>query len=333
MALAVSSIALGAQATLLTQADDQSDQAINRAIKKDPAWRASHHEIRSLTVGQPGAVNNYCLNGDGNLLVCIGDQSGRGEIRTFTPVGRQVGTWKLPIKPGAICVQPDGTIFVGGDGLILKLNSQGQILGKGALPSQNLSQASKEVRQYLAQAGREVTGIAVSAMDVFVAALSPSDYTYVVYRLSKDLKAPKLIVKGLNGCCGQMDIQAHNGDLWVAHNARHLVERYDRTGKKLFSFGQYDRKAASGFGGCCEPKNLRFVGNVLYAAESGPPTAIKRFSLTGKFLGVVALPEFKTGCVRVTTEISKDGSTFFMLDADGGQIHVMAPNKRSGTLP
>ena len=71
-----------------------------------------------------------------------------------------------------------------------------------------------------------------------------------------------------------MDIQAHGGDLWVAHNSRHKVEHYSREGKKLGSFGKTDRSSADGFGGCCEPKNLRFgPGDVVFACESGPPTA------------------------------------------------------------
>ncbi len=69
-----------------------------------------------------------------------------------------------------------------------------------------------------------------------------------------------------------------------------------------------DRKAADGFGGCCEPKNMRFAPDgSMYLAESGPPVAVKRFTPEGEFLGVVGLPVFKTGCVRVTVEVARDG--------------------------
>lgn len=312
----------------------QDEEDVNKAVKNDPAWKTTHHETSVLKVGTPGAVNNFCLNTDGNLLVCVGGDrveyaydpktkktkstviKAIGKIDVFSPTGQKLKSWPVPIKPGAICVQKDGSIFVGGDGKVLKLNSSGKIVSKTNLPGE------MPKKPELGRELREVTGIAITGNDLFVATQSLKDYGYVVYRLTPELKVPKQVVSDLSGCCGQMDIQAHNGDLWVAHNARHLVERYSRTGKKLSSFGKFDRKAASGFGGCCEPKNLRFAENVVYCAESGPPTCIKKFSLSGKFLGVVAVPEFKTGCVRVTTEVSKDGK-FYMLDPDGGQIHVI----------
>src|SRR5208282_3179622 len=91
-----------------------------------------------------------------------------------------------------------------------------------------------------------VPGITVSGDDVFAACPSPSDFTYWVYRLDRQLQNPKQILVNLHGCCGQMDIQAKDGKLWVAHNGRHLVESFDREGKKLFDFGKNDRSAADG---------------------------------------------------------------------------------------
>ena len=143
-----------------------------------------------------------------------------------------------------------------------------------------------------------------------------------------ELQNPKMVLEGLAGCCGQMDVQAKDGEFWVAHNGKHLVEHFDRDGQKLSSFGKTDRMAADGFGGCCEPKNLRFgPENVLYACESGPPTCVKRFSTDGKFLGVAAIAPWDSGCVRVTTEVSGDGSRLFVLNSDANAIHVFAEKK------
>ena len=50
--------------------------------------------------------------------------------------------------------------------------------------------------------------------------------------------------------------------------------------------------------------------------------AIKRFSPDGKFGGVIALPTFKSGCVRATVEVSPDGKRFYLLDTGGNSIHV-----------
>lgn len=158
---------------------------------------------------------------------------------------------------------------------------------------------------------------------------SPSDFTFRVYRLNLALAEPKLVVEKLRGCCGQMDVQAHDGKLWIPHNARHSVENLDRDGKELSKFGKAGRVKATDFGGCCEPKNLRVLANGdILAAESGPPTCIKRFSADGKFKGVVAVvPNSKGDCVRVTVEVSADGSKYYMLDTTRDAIRIFAAAK------
>jgi hypothetical protein len=161
---------------------------------------------------------------------------------------------------------------------------------------------------------------------VFMAVPSPSEFTYRVYRYSHALTEPKLVVDKLHGCCGQMDIQSHDGKLWIPHNARHTVESRDRDGKELTKFGKAGRVKASDFGGCCEPKNLRVLANGdVLAAESGPPTCIKQFTADGKFKEVIAVVDGAKGdCVRVTVERSPDGKRYYMLDTTKGAIHVFA---------
>ena len=172
----------------------------------------------------------------------------------------------------------------------------------------------------------EVTGLAVTDQDVFMAVPAPSDFTYRVYRFSHALQEPKLVVEKLRGCCGQMDIQAHDGKLWIPHNARHTIESHDRDGKELSKFGKAGKVKAADFGGCCEPKNLRVLPNGdILAAESGPPTCIKRFTADGKFKEVVAVvANAKGDCVRVTVEVSPDGNQCYMLDTTRDAIRVFA---------
>jgi hypothetical protein len=123
-----------------------------------------------------------------------------------------------------------------------------------------------------------------------------------------------------------MDVQAHGDKLFIAHNARHKVEVRDREGTELVKFGTPGKVKASDFGGCCEPKCLRVLpdGDIL-AAESGPPTCIKRFSSDGKFKEVVAVVPGTDGeCVRVTVAASPDGSRYYMLDTTKDAIRVFA---------
>ncbi len=169
-----------------------------------------------------------------------------------------------------------------------------------------------------------LSGLAASGDDLFVSCRAAQGYGFVVWRIDRKFGNPKQVVENLLGCCSQMDIQSDGGQLWVAHNAKHRVERYDRDGKNLGSFGKEDEMSADGFGGCCEPKNLRFTaGGEILAAESGPPTCVKRFSKEGKFLGVALIAPWDSGCVRVTTELDEEGS-FYVLNTDENSIHVFA---------
>ena len=96
-------------------------------------------------------------------------------------------------------------------------------------------------------------------------------YGYAVWRTDQAFANPKQIVKGLSGCCGQMDIQAVGDDVFVAENSRHRIVRYNRDGEEVGKFGKTDREGlGEGFGGCCNPMNLCFtVDGGLLAAECG----------------------------------------------------------------
>ena len=376
-------------------------------LRADPQWRATHEEvsvIEPVPDSGPNAIHNFCLNLDGNLLVCCGGDretfvrdaknprggtvkkiTGPFEIRVVRPDGKLVAKWKLDSQPQAICVHSDGTIFVAGDGRVLRLSSEGKVLaavdspamaepakpeaaeppGDAAEPQDDAKegqecdeepkktksksvlqalieamaggdeaaeQQKKAMEEMLKQRRRAVTGIAVTDRDLFVACPAREGFGYCVWRMDHNLQNAELIVDGLRGCCGQMDIQAKDGELWIPENGRHLVVRYDRDGKQLASFGKRGRGEPSQFGGCCEPKNLRFgPDGSLYVSESGPPMVVKRFSPEGEFQGVVAMPSFQTGCVRVTVEVSADADRVYVLNTDENKIHVLADKRRVPT--
>jgi hypothetical protein len=205
-----------------------------------------------------------------------------------------------------------------------KLMAASQELAAARLtPEMRFQQAETAWKQKMT-----ITSITVSGNDVFLACPMTKTYGYAVWRTDLNFENPKKIIESLSGCCSQMDIKTKDGEVWVAHNAKHKVERYDREGKLLSSFGKTDRINADGFGGCCEPKNLRFglgPNSGLYACESGPPTCVKHFSTAGEFKGVIAIAPWTSGCVRVTTEFN--GKQFFMLHSDENTIQVFTKKK------
>jgi hypothetical protein len=336
-------------------------QSAMAAQRKDPAWKPKYQEIALIQVGKrgkSGSLHNYCLNTNGNILACCGgkfvrmldEQQGRtqnvsdpAEIRVFSPTGNPIVSWPMEQKVQAICVGRDGAIFAAGSGRILRLDQTGKVVASAVSPVADapivmgpdievmLKQMHRDndterrkMKEQLQQRRADFTGIAVTDQDVFVCVPTPNDFTFRVYRFDHDLKESKLIVEKLRGCCGQMDIQAYGGNLWVPHNARHRVECHDRDGKEIAQFGQAGRVKPQQFGGCCEPKNIRFTshGDII-AAESGPPTCLKRFTRDGKFLGVLGMVSGSRGdCVRVTVEVSPDETRFYMLDTTKDAIHV-----------
>ena len=316
----------------------------------DPAWKASHRQTAIIQIGGKGAGGrpvNFCVYTNGNLLVCwspktadhkpVADADSRNAVMVFSPDGQRLHAWPLDYMPQAIAVRHGGGIFVGGEGRLARLDASGSVTASADLQSTPPPPADNKVGDLFESFGAArslpapesrhsaITGIGATDGDVFVASASPAGNGYTVYRLDPELRNCTSIVSRLSGCCGQMDIAAAGDKLWVAHNARHKVECYDREGKKLASFGKDDATAADGFGGCCEPKNIRITqaGEIL-TAESGPPVTVKRFTMDGKFLGVVAQPGFSPGCVRTTVDLSPDGRSVYLLNDDARAIHVFA---------
>ena len=329
---------------------DPDQRAASAARAKDAMWKPATTQIGVIQVGDDrsrGSLRNFCLNKDGDILACYAPLEGKSGIRIYSPSGKLQNTLPLDIKPTAVSVAKDGFIYVAGEGRVLKLDPAGKVLASAASPVASepivMNQETKDMvkemakqnnQSYETELGKmkanlemrrsDITGLTVTEQDVFMATPSATDFSYRIYRFDRELTAPKLVVEKLRGCCGQMDVQSHEGKLWVPHNARHAVEKLDRDGKQLSKFGKAGKVKADDFGGCCEPKNMRVLANGdILAAESGPPTCIKRFSADGKFKEVVALiPNTKGDCVRVTVEMSPDGKRYYMLDTTQDAIRV-----------
>jgi len=171
---------------------------------------------------------------------------------------------------------------------------------------------------------RSVRSIAVTEEDIFLCCLPATGYASVVWRMNHNFEDEQIIVRGLSGCCGQMNIAAVDGKLVVPENGRMRVNVYDREGKVLHQWGEDERdNATSGFGSCCNPMNVTFdaEGNVLTSEAS--VGAIKRFTLDGKFIEPVAQSKIVPGCKHTPIGISPDGNTVYMLDITQRQVIVM----------
>src|SRR6267378_2326336 len=115
-----------AEATAMMSSYDAEQRAAAAAREKDPAWKPFCDEVGLIQIGdskKPGTLKNFCLNSEGNILACFG-----AGIRVYSPKGELLKTLPLEIKPGAICAAKDGSVFVAGDGRLLKLDATGKVL-------------------------------------------------------------------------------------------------------------------------------------------------------------------------------------------------------------
>lgn len=171
---------------------------------------------------------------------------------------------------------------------------------------------------------REVYRVAASDDELFVVARQAGGYGFTIWRMNRDLTDAKQIIEGLAGCCGQMDVQIHDGVLFVAENAQHRVGQYDRDGKQLLTFGRANRAdVLAGFGGCCNPMNTCFTaqGDVLTSESNG---VVKRFRKDGQFVEIVGIAKIDDGCKNSSIAVSSDGSRLYYLDVHKGRLLVLS---------
>jgi hypothetical protein len=178
---------------------------------------------------------------------------------------------------------------------------------------------------------KQINAITTSGEDVFLACPMSKGYGYTVWRTDQAFANPKQIIKGLSGCCGQMDIQAAGDDVFVAENSRHRVVRYSRDGAEIGAFGKTDREGlGEGFGGCCNPMNLCFTadGGLLASESNG---VVKRFTMDGKYQGMVGVAGVPAGCKNSAIGISSDGDRVYYIDIQQSKILVLARSGGSGS--
>ena len=173
-----------------------------------------------------------------------------------------------------------------------------------------------------------VTSMASSDQDVFVCAIDPSQGGYSVWRIGRDLNpaASELILDGLRGCCGQMDINCCKDLLLVSENTKFKVGIYDRHGRFQGSFGSRDRTSREGFGSCCNPMNsIGMSDGTILTAESSIGH-IKRFDQDGKLVAYIGKASIGAGCKHCVLGYDEKNDLYYMMYSDKNAICVLANN-------
>ncbi|MBA4106250.1 MAG: hypothetical protein C0485_10870 [Pirellula sp.] len=137
-------------------ADEASDESKNevKGESKDESdstgEQPTHKQSALININaeglSPGSVQCFCLLGDDQLLAgCTGNAN---EIRVFNADGKFLKSIELPVAPEAINVAQDGTILVAGEGELLRLSKDGEIVTKAESPhAAAIRDAKKQVRE------------------------------------------------------------------------------------------------------------------------------------------------------------------------------------------
>jgi hypothetical protein len=188
---------------------------------------------------------------------------------------------------------------------------------------QNNEENIEAIVEQIIERLRIINSIAVSDRDVFIVCGESTGYGYSVWRMDHDFGGAKQVMKGLAGCCGQMDVQVLGDDLLVAENCKHSFARFDRDAKKIGEWGGRSTGDDNGkcFGGCCNPMNVRCGpnGDILTAESEG---IIKRFTGKGDFVALIAKRPLSGGCKNVAVAASADGHLMYCCDKPGSRINI-----------
>lgn len=192
-------------------------------------------------------------------------------------------------------------------------------------------QTVEETVEQVTSRARRINAICGSDGDVFVTCPAMQGYGYGVWRTDTQFGQAKEIVKSLSGCCGQMDVQCADGELYVCENSKHRVAKFNRDGKEVAQFGKRarDEEDPECFGGCCNPMNLCFnKDGELYVSESNG--VVKRFTPAGKFVGLVGVADVEPGCKNSCVAATADDQHLFYIDIQKSQIIVLARQDAAG---
>lgn len=177
-----------------------------------------------------------------------------------------------------------------------------------------------------------IASISEADGEVFIATGSMEGYGYDVWKMDTEFAVGEVIITGLRGCCGQMDVQCCKNGLFVAENSRHRVARFDTTGKEITSWGKQAREGLHGFGSCCNPMNVAFGSDgSVYTAEDDTGR-IKQFTPDGELIALIGKVDLVPGCKKVAISVDKEGKNIFMLDITRNEILVMDRLKPGETV-
>jgi hypothetical protein len=177
--------------------------------------------------------------------------------------------------------------------------------------------------------------MAASDQDIFICASGGGMSGYSVWRMDTDMEtdSAEVIMEGLRGCCGQMDIECCEDNLFVSENASFRVGIYDRHGRSVGSFGKRDRTSRSGFGSCCNPMNSMSMSDGTVVTAESSIGHLKRFDTDGNLITYIGKASIGAGCKHCALGHDEENDIYYMMYSDKNAICVMGNIESSPLTP
>ncbi len=318
---------------------------INVDVPPTAGGDPTHIEVAPIKVslGSGGKIETMAMDHQQRLLLAVSSNAAsrnsirrrgaRGpapgerqySIKFVNDRGTVVDEWRLDDQvPKMVHAMPDGDIYVAGMGRMTCYDASGR-------PKHSISFADL-YDGYLTEA--HASGITANEDYVFLAFGDGWSLraTEEIHRFQRDLTGAKQVVERQYGCCAHLDLDIRNGELLIAENSRHRVNRFSLDGELLGRWGRRDRTSIKGFAACCNPVNFDFAAdNVLYTAESGVGR-VKKYSPDGEYLGLVGYVDttkFDRGSrlaaqsCYIPIEIGPNADRIYVMDVRANFVRVL----------
>ncbi|MDZ4852712.1 MAG: hypothetical protein SGI77_25765 [Pirellulaceae bacterium] len=315
--------------------------------EKHLATHKQAYTIKPTMADRDVKLETFCVGPRGSLWMACRVQSkdgspDKGLIMVYDPSGLLFDSFPLNFVPQAINFAPNSKMYVAGSGKVARVALGGIVEVEIDAPNignreEAIAKARKKAEEEAADVREEfevqkkqiidrlnnITAIAATDNEVFVACPEPVGDSYGVWRLSPDLTVEAKIIQDAHGCCGQFDIQSDGEKLILAENTKFEVGIYDRNGKRLSGFGKRAGDDQEGFGSSCNPMNVccRADGEILTAESS--IGHIKRFKSDGTFVGFVGTAKVAGECKRVAIGFDPDRNWYYMMNEDLSHVAVL----------
>jgi len=127
---------------LLDESAETEVQTPNAKLPKSTHVQSGDIKIRGVRPGHQ--LQTFCLNKEGLIFAVVGPPRPYGtkltgkknvsEIRVHDADGKELRQWSVNFAAQSIAAAPNGTIFVAGNGMIEKFDSEGTSLGSAETP-------------------------------------------------------------------------------------------------------------------------------------------------------------------------------------------------------